>query len=59
MLERGRCVMSCRKDVERAGVGSMREVIDEPSYLSRRAEEDLANSRVRKMLTEITEPYSI
>jgi hypothetical protein len=51
--------MSCRKDVERARVGSMREVIDEPSYLSRRAEEDLANSRVRKMQKEVAEPYSI
>jgi hypothetical protein len=37
----------------------MREVIDESPYLSRRAEKDLANSRVRKMQKEVTEPYSI
>ena len=59
MLERGVCVMSRRKDVERARVGSMREVINEPSYLSRRAEEDLANGRVRKTQKGVTEPYSI
>jgi hypothetical protein len=34
-------VVTCRHDIERGGLSSMREVVDETPYLSRRTEEDL------------------
>ena len=41
-LERGRVVsVGSREDVEGTGIGAVREVVNEATYLGRRTEEDL------------------